>query len=432
VKLSTKNVHYLCFEGGGGKGPIYLGATKALCELGVLEYITKNVNSNEVFRLDPKKIYGVAGTSIGSLLALLIAAGYTTSEMEDILTGNYGIETLDKVEYGSIPTVFTPDNPRYIIEKNEIPEDKELFEDYWQQHIIKEKWSWKRILKVPGKAINQMGKKFLTSTLKWYFEQQQKKSKENSDDSSSSFFQDTTEIAMNKLLETTESLNSLKYDLGFFLSEFSRVFGDALIEKKSGIKNCTFQQFYKEFQIDLVITGFDITTKQTLYFRNNDQWGDLCVSDALRMSVSIPFIFKPVYLSYEQGGKLMPVKDDLSNGNLIVDGGLGNNFPLHIFDEAQSRTSKLNPCILGFRFRKELRSTDEELTVGSYAGTIFSALLGQTTELQIRSPEEQEQVIDLEHEDVDTLDFMFTEKTQQYIDKAYDATLKYFEKKRRN
>lgn len=427
MKLSTKDVHYLCFEGGGGKGPIYLGATKALCELGVLEYITKIVNTNDVFRLDPKKIYGVAGTSIGSLLALLVAAGYTTSEMEDILTGNYGIETLDKVEYGSVPTVFTPDIPRYIIEKNEIPEDKELFEDYWQQHIIEEKWSWKRILKVPGKAINQVGKKFLTSTLKWYFEQQQKKSKQNSEDSSSSFFQDTTEIAMNKLLETTESLNSLKYDLGFFLSEFSRVFGDELIEKKSGIKNCTFKQFYDEFQIDLVITGFDITNKQTLYFRNDDQWRNLCVADALRMSVSIPFIFKPVHLSYELGGKISPVKDDLTNGHLIVDGGLGDNFPLHVFDEARSRTSKLNSHILGIRFKKELRSPEEELTIGSYAGTIFSALLGQTSELQIRSPEEQEQVIDLEHEEVDTLDFMFTETTKRYVEKAYAATMKYFE-----
>jgi len=427
VKLSPNDVHFLCFEGGGGKGPIYLGAAKALSKLGVLKYTTKIVNSNEVFRLDPKKLQGVAGTSIGSLAAVLFASGYTPDEMEDILTGDYGTETLDKVEYGSVPTVYTSDKPRYIIEKDEIPEDKELFDVYWTKHIRKEKLSIKRLLQIPGKALNQLGKKFLTSTLKWYLEQKQKQSKEKSDDSSSPFFQDTTENAINKLLKTTESLNSLKYDLGFFLSEFSRVFGDELIEKKSGIKNCTFKQFYEEFGIDLVITGFDITQKQTLYFRNNKQWEDLCVADALRMSISIPFIFKPVYLSYDQEGKISPVNNDLTNGHMIVDGGLGNNFPLHVFDKTLSRTSKLNPNILGFRFKKELRPKDEELTIGSYAGTIFSALLLQTSELQIRSPEEQEQVIDLEHEEVGILDFMFTETTKKYVEKAYAATMKYFE-----
>ena len=258
--------------------------------------------------------------------------------MHDILTGDYGIETLDKVEYGSVPTAFTLENPRYIIRKEEIPEDKELFDVYWKKHVLSEKISWKRALEIPGKALNQVGKKFLTNILKWYFEQKSKKVKQKPEESSDSFFQDTTEAAINKILQTTESLNSLKYDLGFFISEFSRNFADGLIEKKSGIKNCTFKQFYNEFGIDLVVTGFDITRKQTLYFRNSDQWGNLCVADALRMSISIPFIFKPVYLSYEMG-MISPVKDDLTNGHLIVDGGLGNNFPLHVFDETRSSSS---------------------------------------------------------------------------------------------
>ncbi len=427
MKLNANDVHYLCFEGGGGKGPIYLGALKALAELGVFRYKEKeSITSKKVYRLDPSLIQGVAGTSIGSLIALLVATGYTPDEMEEVLTGDYGIGTLDKVEYGRVPTVFTPEEPRYIIEKETIPEDKELFDDFWQKHIIEEKFSFKNVLQIPGKALNQAGKKLLTYVLKWYFDKKFKKPKSDDEDSDDSDFKDTMQIVSNKLLDTTESLSSFKYDLGFFLSEFSREFADSIIEKKSGIKNCTFKQFYNEFQIDLVVTGFDITKKQTLFFRK-DEWGKLCVADALRMSISIPFIFKPVYLSYHNG-KISPVKNDLTNASLIVDGGLGVNLPLHVFDETQTRTSLLNPHMLGFRFKKELRSDEEELTIGSYAGTIFSALLGQTSELQIRTPEEQEQVIDLEHEEVDTLDFFFNEKTQEYIDKAYAATMKYFKK----
>ena len=430
MKISTEDVHYLCFEGGGGKGPIYLGGLKALGELGILRYKKKELGSapkaNEVFRLDPESIHGVAGTSIGSLAALLVATGYTPDEMEEVLSGDYGINTLDKVDYGKVPTVFTPENPRYVIEKEEIPEDKELFDEYWKKHILEEKFSLKHLLRVPGKALNQAGKKIITYVLRWYFGQKLKKDNQSPEDSDNPSEKDTMQIATSKLLETTESLNSFKYDLGFFLSEFSRELADSIIEKKSGITNCTFQQFYDEFKIDLVVTGFDISKKQTLFFRNDEQWKNLCVADALRMSISIPFIFKPVYLSYQEG-KISPVKNDLADASLIVDGGLGANFPLHVFDETQSRTSTLNSHMLGFRFKKELRSNDEDLTIGSYAGTIFSALLGQTSELQIRSPAEQEQVIDLEHEEVDVLDFFYSEMTKKYVEKAYIATMKYFE-----
>jgi NTE family protein len=425
VKLKSEDVHYLCFEGGGGKGPIYLGALKALGDLGILRYKKKKLsNSEQVYRLDPFSISGVAGTSIGSLTALLIASGHTPDEMGEILKGSYGIETLDKVDYGKIPTVYTLENPRYIIEKETIPEEKELFDDFWKKHILDEKFSIKHVLQVPAKALNQFGKKLLTYVLKWYFSQKFRKPKENTEETNEEITSNTMEIASNKLLETTESLNSFKYDLGFFLSEFSREFVDALIEKKCGIKNCTFRQFYDEFQIDLVVTGFDITKKQTLFFRK-DQWPDLCVADALRMSVSIPFIFKPVYLNYDEG-KIIPVHDDLRGASLIVDGGLGANLPLHVFDQCHSSTSPLNPNMLGFRFKKELSLNEDEMTIASYAGTIFSALLGQTTELQIRSPEEQDQVINLDHEEVDVLDFFFTEKTQEYVDKAYAETMKYF------
>ena len=71
MKLSTKDVHYLCFEGGGGKGAIYLGTLKALGELGILQYEKKKVGSEEKSRLNPFSIRGVAGTSIGSLIAVM-------------------------------------------------------------------------------------------------------------------------------------------------------------------------------------------------------------------------------------------------------------------------------------------------------------------------------------------------------------------------
>ncbi|MHA1563012.1 MAG: hypothetical protein ACTSPA_12910, partial [Promethearchaeota archaeon] len=63
MKVSKDDVKYLVFEGGGGKGLIYLSPLQALEELGILSYNTVNVNGKNVHRKKKKKIHGVAGTS---------------------------------------------------------------------------------------------------------------------------------------------------------------------------------------------------------------------------------------------------------------------------------------------------------------------------------------------------------------------------------
>jgi predicted acylesterase/phospholipase RssA len=435
MKVSKKKVRYLCFEGGGGKGLIYLGAGKALAELGVLSYIKKLIgpkdNSKEIFRLNPKKIKGVAGTSVGALAATLIAAGYTPKELNAILTKNFGMHILDKVQFGAIPTVYTKENPRNIIEEREIPEDQEVLETFWRHYIQQEKPSPKNILQLPKKALNHLNRRFLASVLRWYVDYKQKREKKNHEkdsenDSENSIFEiPTTKSAFDKVLSSTDSMNSLKYEFGFFMSEFVRDFVDHQIEKKSGIKNCTFKQFYDEFKIDLVVTGFNMTRNEILYFRKGKQWNDICVADAVRMSVSIPIIFKPVYLSYDEG-KILPVDDDLKNGDIIVDGGVGVNLPLHVFDEENSRSSKLNGQTVAFRLKRTINRPDDDLSMTGFVENLFFALLGMTTELQIRKEEEKDQVIELAHEGINALDFLYSEKTKKYIDMAYETTMKYF------
>ncbi|MBN2157122.1 MAG: patatin-like phospholipase family protein [Candidatus Lokiarchaeota archaeon] len=434
MKVSKKKVRYLVFEGGGGKGLIYLGVVKALGETGVLEYITKQISGNEVYRLNPKKIRGVAGTSVGSLAATLIASGYTPDELHHILTQDFGMYVLDKIDYGTIPTVSTKENPGYIVKNQPIPEDRETLDNYWRNYIKTDKRSFKRIMRLPGKAFTHLNRKFFVSLMKWWLDYKERQIAKNSseselDDFDSIFKMETTKTAFEKVLESPDTMNSLKYDLGLFLSEFIREFIDSQIEKKSGIKNCTFQQFYNEFGIDLVITGFNITRNEILYFRNEGIWRDLSVADAVRMSVSIPLIFKPVFFCYDDS-KIYPIPEnvDLKKCDLMVDGGVGNNFPLHVFDESRSRSSRLNNQVLGFRLKRTRNECyDEELTLAQFIEKIGFSLLGQTTELQIRTDEEKDQVIELEHEGINTLDFLYSEKTQRYIDMAYDTTMEYFE-----
>ncbi len=62
------SIKYLVLEGGGVKGTAYIGALKVLDQVGILQ-----------------NIQGVAGSSIGSIVALLIACGYTYQEIHKIV-----------------------------------------------------------------------------------------------------------------------------------------------------------------------------------------------------------------------------------------------------------------------------------------------------------------------------------------------------------
>ncbi|MHA1416767.1 MAG: patatin-like phospholipase family protein [Candidatus Heimdallarchaeaceae archaeon] len=157
----------------------------------------------------------------------------------------------------------------------------------------------------------------------------------------------TLKNAVDKILDKpADALNSLKYEFGFFLGNGAREVIDRLIEERTGVKNCTFNQFYEILGIDLVITSFDLQTKQVEYLRKDSKWKNLCVADAVRMSISIPLVFKPVVINMKDEF-ILPITDDVSYAHYFIDGGAANNFPLHVFDD---REDKLNPYVLGFNF----------------------------------------------------------------------------------
>lgn len=431
MKVSKTDVKYLVFEGGGGKGLIYLSAIQALERLGVLSYNTVNVNGKEVFRLDSKKIHGVAGTSVGGLTALLIAAGFTTKEIFNILTSNLDDKILDSVEFGKIPTVHTLDSPRHIISDRPINKDRMLFDEYWNTIKHSNKRTLRDLFKLPVKAFKEFNMGFFSGLVKWYMDYESKKVviKEPKHEVFG-VIQDiaktkTTKSAIDLVLENSaDSMYSLKYDLGLFLSESLRDAVDEFIEFKSGIKNCTFEQFYDTFKIDLVLTAFDVSTNEIYYFRNNERWKNLCVADALRMSVSIPMVFKPVVMKIE-GDKIITVTDEISSANYIVDGGLGNNFPIHVFDKEDS--DSLNSHVLGFRLITARPFVEGETTFFGYLENVFISLLKLTSESQLKRESERDQTIALNTEGINFLNFTFETISEETLTEARKLTFSYFE-----
>jgi predicted acylesterase/phospholipase RssA len=102
-----------------------------------------------------------------------------------------------------------------------------------------------------------------------------------------------------------------------------------MIRYKIGRKDITFLQVYTEFGKTIVIPVVCIQTKQVLYL-SKDTFPHLKVWKAIRMSMSVPFLFKPyVYrgLSYVDGGIKHNFAIDLYNSNdtLGIDLSLSSN-----------------------------------------------------------------------------------------------------------
>jgi NTE family protein len=89
----------------------------------------------------------------------------------------------------------------------------------------------------------------------------------------------------------------------------------SLIEDKTGNINYTFGNLWKDKKINLVIVATNLNNLKSMYF-SYINYPDMPIADALRMSMSIPFLFYPV--KFED--------------NIYIDGGLIDNYPLHVFD----------------------------------------------------------------------------------------------------
>ena len=115
-----------------------------------------------------------------------------------------------------------------------------------------------------------------------------------------------------------------------------------LIAAKTGNGEYTFSDLFNDTGIELVIVATNLSIKKTCYFHHaNDEYKNCAIYKAIRMSMGIPFIFEPFCL----------------NDNYYVDGGLLDNYPLHIFDselENQKQISYLpNPKTLGIKIMTE-------------------------------------------------------------------------------
>ncbi len=112
-------------------------------------------------------------------------------------------------------------------------------------------------------------------------------------------------------------------DKGIYSGQYIEKWMEKLLGEK-GVR--TFQDLYGDKGVRLKVVATDITNKKEMVMPDCfEEYGidinKFTVAKAIRMSISIPFFFKPIKLKVD--GVV----------HYIVDGGVAKNFPIDIFDD---------------------------------------------------------------------------------------------------
>lgn len=105
---------------------------------------------------------------------------------------------------------------------------------------------------------------------------------------------------------------------------------EAILYKVCGDPDITFGEAFARFGTDLYITGTALGARKMVVF-HHDEYPEMTIKCALRISTSMPGAFVPVSWA----------------GDLWVDGGVINNYPICVFHRDSADDDVLRPLTLG-------------------------------------------------------------------------------------
>lgn len=248
----------LVFEGGGGKGPVLIGA--------LMEFIKRGHIARRF-----------VGTSAGAIAATLMAAGYTPEEMLQLTTEKLSDGKPIFSSFMDMPTKFS-------------------------QEDIKESLTYTLFNKI--KLPNWI-KNFVFSQL--------------------------------MRLEVYRQLFSFIERGGLYSGDvFLNWIKKCLEQKEVGLGEASLLDFNKRTNNDISLVASDTTGEEMLVL-NHRTAPDCPIAYAVRMSMSIPFVWQEVEWQREWGKYL----DRDITGHIIVDGGVLSNFPIDLLTSSNKRIKRI-------------------------------------------------------------------------------------------
>ena len=244
-------------------------------------------------------------------------------------------------------------------------------------------------------------------------------------------------------------------DIYRFFNEYGIYKGDKLLEwvqklvkDKTQDENFTFNQLYDKYGIELVITGTCLNKGITYYF-HHQKWPDMPLALAVRISASIPLVFKAVRLhtkepEYDDDGNQKLDKDGkpifIEREDIMVDGGLLNNYPIWVFDgktigdDDVDIASMEKSKTLGFKLMSGDEKQDSRLYyyyekidgITAFLKAFIDSMTIQIERGHIKSGY-WDKTVCINTNNIHTLDFKISkEQEDKLIQAAYDATKNHF------
>lgn len=243
-------------------------------------------------------------------------------------------------------------------------------------------------------------------------------------------------------------------DVYRFVTQYGVYKGDAFlswfqdkVKSKCGDVNVTFKDVYERYNKELVITGTCLNRAQTYYFHHTT-YPDMPIALAVRISMSIPLVFKAITLKRHE-----PRVDDEGNpiivngkqiidefDDIMVDGGLLNNYPIWVFDgntigddrisdEQMQKTKTLGFKLMSDSERKDYRLyhiNDKIDNLVSYFTSFINSMTIQIERGHIRSGY-WENTVCINTGNVSSINFNIPKQTKDRLIKSgYDSTKNHF------
>ncbi len=150
---------------------------------------------------------------------------------------------------------------------------------------------------------------------------------------------------------------------GWYRGERFTQWLETLIEQKTGNKEITFAQMHENGYKDLYVTATSLS-QQKMVVLSADNFPNMKVKDAIRISMSIPLYFQAVFIDSMGNIYRKPIRGKALD--VMVDGGIVGNFPIQIFDtvaidDHQKEYRIANPKTLGVRIDSDAQIKNDTI-----------------------------------------------------------------------
>lgn len=130
-------------------------------------------------------------------------------------------------------------------------------------------------------------------------------------------------------------INRVVKNYGWYRGHAFNHWIDKIIEAKTGNADITFRELNECGFKGLYVTATCLN-KQKLVILSKHTYPDMKISDAVRISISIPLYFEAVQI--DSNGRVYEGRKKPQGLDILVDGGITGNFPIFIFDSVYTNS----------------------------------------------------------------------------------------------